>query len=122
MAPNTGGESFGIILAEALAGGAAVIASDIPAFDSLLGHGEFGALFESENPQELAKVVIDLLRNPEKRGDLATRGKAYAQRFNWDVVAEDIFSIYEMSLVGNSRVRLSSENRAWNRFLGRDTN
>ena len=122
IAPNTGGESFGIILAEALAGGAAVVASDIPAFDSLLGHGEFGALFQSENPQDLAKIVIELLRDKQKRSELAHRGKDYAQRFDWDVVAEDIFSIYEMALVGSDGVRLSSENRAWNRFLGRDGN
>ena len=122
IAPNTGGESFGIILAEALAGGAAVVASDIPAFDSLLGNGEYGALFQSENPQDLAKVVIDLLREDEKRRTLGQRGKAYAQRFDWDVVAEDIFSIYEMALVGSDGVTLSSENRAWNRFLGREGN
>jgi phosphatidylinositol alpha-mannosyltransferase len=122
IAPNTGGESFGIILAEALAGGAAVVASDIPAFDSLLGNGEYGALFQSENPQDLAKVVIDLLRDADKRKSLAQRGKVYAQRFDWDVVAKDIFSIYEMALVGGKGVTLSSENRAWNRFLGRDGN
>ena len=120
VAPNTGGESFGIILAEALAGGAAVLASDIPAFDSLLGHGEFGALFTSEDAQDLARVAIDLLRDTEKRRELAKRGKEYAQRFDWDVVAEDIYSIYEMALVGSSGVTLSSENRAWNRFLGRE--
>jgi len=120
IAPNTGGESFGIILAEALAGGAAVVASDIPAFDSLLGNGEYGALFQSENPQDLAKVVIDLLRDADKRKSLAQRGKVYAQRFDWDVVAKDIFSIYEMALVGGKGVTLSSENRAWNRFLGRE--
>ena len=122
VAPNTGGESFGIILAEALAGGATVLASDIPAFDSLLGHGEYGALFESENSQDLAKVAIDLLRDEEKRRELSRKGKDYAQRFDWDVVAEDIFSIYEMALVGSSGVSLSSENRAWNRFLGREGN
>jgi phosphatidylinositol alpha-mannosyltransferase len=122
VAPNTGGESFGIILAEALAGGAAVLASDIPAFDSLLGHGEYGALFQSEDPQDLARVAIDLLRDNEKRMEIAKRGKEYAQRFDWDVVAEDIYSIYEMALVGSSGVTLSSENRAWNRFLGREGN
>jgi phosphatidylinositol alpha-mannosyltransferase len=120
VAPNTGGESFGIILAEALAGGAAVVASDIPAFQSLLGDGKYGALFPSESAQELAKVVIDLLRNHDKRNQLAADGKAYAQRFDWDVVAEDIFSIYEMAIVGSDGVNLASENRSWNRFLGRE--
>lgn len=75
VAPNTGGESFGIILAEALAGGACVVASDIPAFNSLLGAGEFGALFESENSTDLAKVIIDLLRDENKRKALASAGK-----------------------------------------------
>jgi len=120
VAPNTGGESFGIILAEALAGGACVVASDIPAFDSLLGGGEFGALFESENSTDLAKVVIDLLRDESKRKELAIAGKAHAQVFDWDVVAQQIFSIYEMAIVGGSGVSLSSDGRAWGRFLSRD--
>ena len=120
VAPNTGGESFGIILAEALAGGACVVASDIPAFDSLLGGGEFGALFESENSTDLAKVVIDLLRDENKRTELAIAGKTHAQVFDWDVVAQQIFSIYEMAIVGGNGVSLSSDGRAWGRFLSRD--
>jgi phosphatidylinositol alpha-mannosyltransferase len=120
VAPNTGGESFGIILAEALAGGACVIASDIPAFDDLLGHGEFGALFESESSTALAKVVIDLLRDQNKRKELSNRGKERAKTFDWTVVAEQIFSVYEMSIVGSQKVRLASDTRPWNRFLSKE--
>jgi phosphatidylinositol alpha-mannosyltransferase len=120
VAPNTGGESFGIILAEALAGGACVIASDIPAFDDLLGQGEFGALFESESSTELAKVVIDLLRDQAKRKELSNRGKERAKIFDWTVVAEQIFSVYEMSIVGSQKVRLASDTRPWNRFLSKE--
>ena len=120
VAPNTGGESFGIILAEALAGGATVVASDIPAFDSLLGNGEYGALFESENPTELAKVVIELFRDRDKREALATAGKVHAQNFDWEVVAQQIFSIYEMSIVGSDGVSLATEHRSWNRLLSRE--
>lgn len=119
IAPNTGGESFGIILAEALAGGASVVASDIPAFDSLLGQGEYGTLFESENADDLALNIIDLLSDESKRRAIAQRGKLYAQEFDWDVVAEKIYDVYEMAMVGGSTVSLSSENRAWNKFLGR---
>ena len=119
IAPNTGGESFGIILAEALAGGASVVASDIPAFDSLLGHGAYGTLFASEDSQDLAKKVIALLGDEEGRRAIAQRGKKYAQEFDWDVVAEKIYDVYEMAMVGGSTVMLSSENRAWNKFLGR---
>ncbi|MFZ4123067.1 MAG: glycosyltransferase family 4 protein [Candidatus Planktophila sp.] len=120
IAPNTGGESFGIILAEALAGGATVVASDIPAFDSLLNHGQYGELFESESSTDLAKRVVDLLRDNERRMELGKEGKKHAQQFDWKVVAEQIFSIYEMSLVSGEKVRLASGNRAWSRFLARD--
>jgi phosphatidylinositol alpha-mannosyltransferase len=121
IAPNTGGESFGIILAEALAGGASVVASDIPAFDALLGHGQYGTLFESENSIDLSKKITDLLGDQQKRREIAQRGKIYAQQFDWDVVAEKIYDVYEMAMVGGSTVSLSSENRAWNKFLGRQS-
>ena len=120
VAPNTGGESFGIILAEALAGGACVVASDIPAFDDLLGHGEFGALFESESSTELAKVVIDLLRDETQRKELSARGKERSKMFDWTVVAQQIYSVYEMSIVGSQKVRLASDTRPWNRFLSKE--
>lgn len=120
VAPNTGGESFGIILAEALAGGASVLASDIPAFDSLLGHGKYGSLFQSENSEDLAKRAIELLNNPELRRTIAKAGREYAQSFDWDVVAERIYDVYEMAMVGHDGVTLSSDNRAWNKLLGRN--
>ena len=119
IAPNTGGESFGIILAEALAAGASVVASDIPAFDSLLGHGEYGTLFESENSQDLAIKVVALLKDSAARKEIAQRGKNYAQAFDWDVVADKIYDVYQMAMVGGNGVTLSSENRAWNKLLGR---
>lgn len=120
IAPNTGGESFGIILAEAMAGGATVVASDIPAFADVLGNGQFGALFESENSESLAKVVIDLLRDQERRKELAAAGATHAQRFDWSQVGEEIFEVYELAMVSGQKVSLSSENRSWTRLLGRD--
>ncbi len=120
IAPNTGGESFGIILAEALAGGAAVVASDIPAFEALLKGGKYGRLFKSEDSTDLAKVIIELLRNKSEREQLSKIGREYAQRFDWDVVAEDIFDVYEMAIVGNGKVGLVSDNRPWNKIWNRE--
>jgi phosphatidylinositol alpha-mannosyltransferase len=120
IAPNTGGESFGIILAEAMAGGAAVVASDIPAFADVLGDGKYGALFESENSENLAKVIIDLLRDEAKRGELASAGAIHAQRFDWGQVGEEILEVYELAMVSGQKVTLTSENRSWTRLLGRD--
>ena len=119
VAPNTGGESFGIILAEALAAGASVVASDIPAFDSLLAHGQFGTLFSSEDSHDLARKIVALLTNTESRVEKAKKGRDYAQNFDWDVVAEKIYDVYEMAMVGRSGVTLSSDTRAWNKFIGR---
>jgi phosphatidylinositol alpha-mannosyltransferase len=68
----------------------------------------------------LAKVAIDLLRDENKRKELSSRGKERAKMFDWKVVAEQIFSIYEMSIVGSQKVRLASDTRPWNRFLNKD--
>lgn len=121
VAPNTGGESFGIILAEALAGGAAVVASDIPAFDSLLGHGKYGALFASEDPNSLATVVTSLMKDSAKRVSMRTVGQDYAMTFDWSEVAERIYDVYEMAMVGLGKVTLTSDNRNWSKFIGRSS-
>ena len=119
VAPNTGGESFGIILAEALAAGAAVVASDIPAFDALLGNGAYGTLFTSESAADLARAINDVLGDENLRNRLRRAGKEYAQSFDWDLVAERIYDVYELSMNGLGKVVLSSENRGWNKFLGK---
>lgn len=119
VAPNTGGESFGIILAEALAGGAAVVASNIPAFKALLGEGRYGSLFTSEDSQSLASSIVTILQDSQLRENFRSEGKVYAQSFDWDVVAERIYDVYEMAMVGLGKVTLSSENRGWNKFLGK---
>ncbi len=119
VAPNTGGESFGIILAEALAGGAAVVASNIPAFMALLGEGRYGSLFTSEDSQSLASSIVTILQDSQLREKFRSEGKVYAQSFDWDVVAERIYDVYEMAMVGLGKVTLSSENRGWNKFLGK---
>lgn len=120
VAPNTGGESFGIILAEAMAAGAPVIASDIPAFVSLLGEGRYGSLFATEDSSDLAKKIIDLLRDDETRQRLSIAAQERSKFFDWDTVAEQIFSVYEMAMVGSGSVGLASDSRSWGRLLGRE--
>jgi len=120
VAPNTGGESFGIILAEAMAAGAPVVASDIAAFASLLGQGKYGSLFKSEDSTDLARIVIDLLRDTKKREEIAAVGQAHSEVFDWETVATQIFSVYEMAMVGGAGVRLASETRGWTRLLNRE--
>jgi phosphatidylinositol alpha-mannosyltransferase len=120
IAPNTGGESFGIILAEAMAAGSAIVASDLPAFETLLENGKSGEIFASQDPSALASSVIALLKNNQRREELAKAGLARSQIFDWNTVGEQILSVYEMSLVGNTKVTLASENRFWNRLRSND--
>jgi phosphatidylinositol alpha-mannosyltransferase len=113
VAPNTGGESFGIILAEAMASGAPVLASDIPAFVDLLSIGDCGETFKSEDPVDLAKKIIDLLRNSARLQQLAENGLAAAIRFDWGSVAAQIMSVYEVAMTGQGKVAVGSENATW---------
>ena len=116
VAPNTGGESFGIILGEAMACGTPIIASDLPAFKALLEGGKYGRLFESENPESLSAVINDLLSDTNKRIELGKLGFEKAQELDWERVASAVFGVYELALASGKGVRLSSEKRIWNRF------
>lgn len=120
IAPNTGGESFGIILGEAMACHTPIIASDLPAFKALLENGKYGLLFESEDANSLAQAIIELLANPEKRALLARSGFEKAKELDWEQVANSIFGVYELAIAGGRGVRLTSDKRIWNRFRFND--
>jgi phosphatidylinositol alpha-mannosyltransferase len=113
VAPNTGGESFGIILAEAMASGTPVLASDIPAFLDLLAVGDSGATFRSEDMLDLAESVIKLLKDRARLYELAGNGLAAAIRFDWGTVAAQIMSVYEVAMTGQGKVTVGSENASW---------
>ena len=120
IAPNTGSESFGIILAEAMAAKTPIVASDLPAFVKLLDDGASGAIFTSEDSENLAETILNLLENQEKRERLAIAGYEKAKSCDWNSVGDQILSVYEMALAGNTKVSLASENRFWNRLRSND--
>ncbi|CAB4576081.1 unannotated protein [freshwater metagenome] len=115
VAPNTGGESFGIILTEALSAGTPVVASDIQAFQAVLENGDAGLLFKNGDSPDLAKVLIGLLRDEQLQQNLSSKGKLSSQKYDWQVVADQILSVYEMAMAGNKKVGLISDSRFWNR-------
>jgi phosphatidylinositol alpha-mannosyltransferase len=94
-APNTRGESFGIVLAEAMASGATVLASDIPAFRKVLGDGQAGALFANGDPDSLAGEAAALLDAPERRAKLAEEALVAVKKYDWSTVARDVVRVYE---------------------------
>jgi phosphatidylinositol alpha-mannosyltransferase len=120
IAPNTGSESFGIILAEAMAARTPIVASNLPAFNKLLDDGRSGAIFASENSDDLAQTILGLLSNATKRDEIAIAGYEKAKSFDWNSVGDQILSVYEMALAGNTKVVLASENRFWNRLRSND--
>lgn len=104
VAPNTGGESFGIVLLEAMASGTPVVASDLEAFKRVLDNGKAGITFENENSADLARVVSELLSDPTRCAELSAQGKLRASEFDWSVVAERIVDVYESIRVPGVRV------------------
>lgn len=98
LAPNTGGESFGIILIEAMAAGAFVVASDIPAFQAVLASGSFGVHFANNDPQSLAATVNEWLDKPDERAVIARRAQEESGRYDWHSVASQVLAAYETAL------------------------
>ncbi|NBV90144.1 MAG: glycosyltransferase family 1 protein, partial [Actinobacteria bacterium] len=104
IAPNTGGESFGIVLLEAMASGTPVIASDLPAFARVLRNGEFGKLFRNEDSDSLAAAVVDLLNDEVELSRLKIQGKRYVQEYDWNTVADDVLEVYKSVAVAGLKV------------------
>jgi phosphatidylinositol alpha-mannosyltransferase len=96
VAPNTGGESFGIVLVEAMAAGAAAVASDLQSFEDVAGDAV--RFFKTGDVSELTVTLVELLNDDEARVDLARRGQVRAARFDWDTVAAAYRAVYEESL------------------------
>jgi phosphatidylinositol alpha-mannosyltransferase len=101
-APNTGGESFGIVLAEAMAAGAPIVASDLDAFRRVLRGGRAGELFASGDAAELAAAIGRLLDDPQRRAVLSAAASAAVRDYDWTKIARDVVKVYEAVLPAGS--------------------
>jgi phosphatidylinositol alpha-mannosyltransferase len=104
VAPQTGGESFGIVLVEAMAAGAVVVASDLGAFQRVLDDGAAGALFRNGDPADLADTVLSLLADPARREAYRAHAAEWVQRFDWSGVTEQVLAVYDMTLAADSAI------------------
>jgi phosphatidylinositol alpha-mannosyltransferase len=102
--PNTGGESFGIVTAEAMAAGMPIVASDIEAFRQVLRDGRAGELFAAGDPADLARVAARLLDDPARRAELSVAALAAVAEYDWAVVAREVVSVYETVVLGRATV------------------
>jgi phosphatidylinositol alpha-mannosyltransferase len=94
-APNTGQESFGIVLLEAMAAGAPIVASDIPGYRDVVTDGVHGLLVEPKKSAALADGICRLLTNPELRATMRSAGQMTARAYDWPRVASQVLSYYE---------------------------
>lgn len=95
VAPHTGGESFGIVLVEAMAARTAVVASDLPAFRRVLEEGRSGRLFTTADPAALAMAVEAVLADEAVRRSYVAAADRRVRAFDWDRVVDDVIAVYD---------------------------
>lgn len=94
-APNTGFESQGIVLLEAMAAGMPIVASNIDGFAGVLTHGVEGLLVRREDANALADGLIEILSDPARAAVMVSRGRERVDHFRWDRVSQQVLSYYE---------------------------
>jgi phosphatidylinositol alpha-mannosyltransferase len=109
VAPNTGGESFGMILTEAMAAGTPVVASDLDAFRRVLDGGRAGALFPTGDAGALARTLAGLLDDPARRAQLAACADEVVREFDWPVVAQRVLEVYATAIDASPGVVVPGE-------------
>ena len=91
--PSLGGESFGIVLLEALASNTPVIASDIKGYSQILSQQNY-PLIPVNDASALEHALESLILNPELRHNMAELGTEIVRKYNWTVIGSEIESIY----------------------------
>jgi len=97
-APSLGGESFGIVLAEAMAVGLPVVCSDIGGYRDLVRDGTDGLLVPPGDAEALAAALAGLLDNPARLAAMGQAAAAAARRYAWEVVAGEVAEVYRTAL------------------------
>ncbi|BBY60296.1 glycosyltransferase family 4 protein [Mycolicibacterium sarraceniae] len=106
-APHIGGESFGIVLVEAMAAGTPVVASDIDAFRRVLLDGKAGRLVPVDDSEALAQGLIEVLDNEALRKRYVTAANVAVRRYDWPVVADQIMRVYETVAGAGMKVQVA---------------
>ena len=112
VAPQTGRESFGIVLVEAMAAGTRVVASDLAAFSDVLGAGAYGALFRNGDGADLARAIVDTLTDTRAADARREAAAAVVGRYDWSAVTDSVLDVYDMALsTAHTRVTVAPGSR-----------
>ena len=96
--PATGGESFGIVLLEAMAAGVPVVASDIDGYRDVVTHARNGLLAPPREPDAIAGAIASVLDNPDLGHRLSEAGKDVARLHRWQRVASEVEDYYKLCM------------------------
>lgn len=96
VAPNLSGESFGVVVAEGMAAGCAVVASDIDAFRAVTGGT--ARLVPPGDAGHLAATLIELLRSPTATRDMGKRARQRVAEFDWSAVLAKYRDAYRRAI------------------------
>ena len=100
--PATGRESFGYVLAEAMAASTPVVATDIPGFRSSMDHGQQGLLVQPRSERALAEGIRSLIEDPAMRLEMSVNARAKADEYRWDSVASRVLEQYRAAQQGHN--------------------
>lgn len=98
VATQTGGESFGIVLAEAMSAGCPIVASDLEAFRAVSNDASAAALFDTGDAEHCSQVICELLSNETRQQRLRVAGLEQSKLYDWKNVAYRVLSVYERAL------------------------
>lgn len=96
--PAIEGESFGIVLLEAMAAGATVVASDIDGYRDVARHEREALLVKPGDVDDLARALRAMLDDRSRRDVLVVAGRTRADEFSMDRIAQQFIGIYERAL------------------------
>ncbi|MDQ6649042.1 MAG: glycosyltransferase family 4 protein [Actinomycetota bacterium] len=99
-APNLGGESFGIVLLEAMAAGTPIVASDIDAFRRVLEDGRAGELAAVGDSSSFAAALARLLDDPGRRAELVEGAHEVVADYDWTLIARRVVDVYDTVMSG----------------------
>ena len=119
-APSLRGESFGVVLLEAMAAGTPVVASDIDGYRNVATDAETAVLVEPGNVQALASSMARVIADSRLSESLISSGIAHAQSFSMDALAVKYVAMYERALhMEATNITTITVPRMLKRFEGR---